>query len=224
MPQLVSAFEPSFVAPYTWALVVIVAIAVLRAALLSWRLIGRVRWRRVPLDDVLHGSAVADDLARAALANRVSQKSPSEESLAQVRADSRVDLDTALRTLRAADLRFDYLWRRLAVDVSLMRSLTRLALFAAAFMTVFGFVPSWTYFVVDNATDATIGGLPASNVWALFRALEGIRVRLMVGLGVAGGLCLVAMVFDGLLQQRLASWKYFCATVRNALSDGQPGE
>ena len=200
MPYVVWAFEPMFAEPYTWLLVAIAAVTVFRAGLLSWRLFGGVPRRRIGLDRVLDGSVPPEDSARAALANRISHEPPSEERLAQLRAGSRVDLDAALRTLRATDFRFDYLWRRQAVGVSSTRGLLRLTLIAAAFITVYGFFPNWQYLYVDSNTTVFPAGLNE-----LYEACESILARLALGLGVAGGLCVVAMVFDGLLQHRLAS-------------------
>jgi len=210
--------SPSFVVLYTLLLVVIVAVTVVRAGWLSWRLFGGVPRRRIPLDRALDGSVSADDLARAALANLVSHETPPQERLAQLRALPRVELDAAVRTLRAADARFDYLWRRMGISVSSTWSLMRLALIAAAFITAYGFFPTWQYFLFGNRGSDTAG------LTALYRAGEDILARLTAGLGVAGGLCVVAMVFDGLLQHRLASWKYLYATARDALSGGPPLE
>jgi hypothetical protein len=203
--------SPSFAVLYTLLLAVIVAVTVVRAGRLSWRLFGGVPRRRIPLDRALDGSVSADDLARAALANLVSHETPPPERLAQLRALPRVELDAGLRTLRAADARFDYLWRRLAILVSSTRSLMRLALIAAVFITAYGFFPTWMYFY----NDSNVTGLKV-----LYEAGEWILARLSLGLGVAGGLCVVAMVFDGLLQHRLASWKYLYATARDAFSGG----
>ena len=83
----------------------------------------------------------------------------------------------------------------------------------------YAFFPTWMYFYHDPASDAFIAGLTS-----LYPAVEWILARLVVGLGVAGGLCVVAMVFDGLLQRRLAPWKYLYATARDALSGGPPLE
>jgi hypothetical protein len=213
------AFEPAFAAPYTWLLVAIVAITVVQAGLLSWRLFGRVPRQRIPLERVLDNAVPADDLARAALANLVRHEALSRERLGQLRTGPRVDLDAALRTLRAADARFDYLWRRLAIGVSLTAGLMRLTLIAAAFITAYGFFPNWEYFYGDTASDAFPAGLTA-----LYRAGGYVLARLTAGLAVAGVLCVVAMVFDGVLRHRLASWKYFYATARDALSDRQPLE
>src|SRR5262245_44074018 len=135
--------SPGFAALYTLVLIVIVVVTAVRAGRLSWRLFGRVPRQRISLERVLDNAAPADDLARAALANRVSHEAPPQERLAELRARPRVELDAALRTLRAADARFDYLWRRLAIRVSSTWSLMRLALIAAAFITAFGFVPTW---------------------------------------------------------------------------------
>ena len=52
-----------------------------------------------------------------------------------------------------------------------------------------------------------------TGIWAM--------AQLALGFAVAGVLCVVAMVFDGVLQRRLASWKYFYATTHNALADAQ---
>jgi hypothetical protein len=217
MHHVVWAFEPSFAEPYTWFLVAMVVATVFRAGVLSWRLFAGVPGRRIGLDRVLDGSVPSDDLARAALANRISHEPPADGRLAQLRSGSQVDLNAALRTLRATDFRFDYLWRRLAVGVSSTRSLVRLTLIAAAFITVYGFFPNWQYFYVDSDS----GSFPA-GLNELYRAGEWIIARLALGLAVAGGLCVVAMVFDGLLQHRLASWKYIYATTRDALSDEPP--
>ena len=217
--------SPPFALLYTLLLVVMVAVTVVRAGRLSWRLFGGVPRRRIPLDRALDGSVSADDLARAALANLVSHETPPQERLAQLRALPRVELDAALRTLRAADARFDYLWRRLAILVSSTRSLMRLALIAAAFITAYGFFPTWDYFTYgDRSGSGTIAGVPDYIVKALYQAGEWSLARLALGLAVAGVLCVVAMVFDGLLQRRLASWKYFYATARDAFSGGQPLE
>ena len=217
--------SPSFVSLYTVLLVVIVAVTVVRAGLLSWRLFGGVPRQRISIDRVLAGAVSADDLARAGLAKLVRHEALSQERLAQLRAGPRVELDAALRTLRAADARFDYLWRRLAIGVSSTWSLVRLALIAAAFITAYGFFPTWEYFTYgDRVGGGTIAGVPEYIVKGLYHAGEWTLARLALGLAVAGGLCVVAMVFDGLLQRRLASWKYLYATARDALSGGQPLE
>jgi hypothetical protein len=135
MRDMYWAFSPSFVAPYAWLLIAMVAVTIVRAALLSWHLLGGVLRRRVPLDRVLDGSVPADDLAHAALANLVSHEAMPQERLAQLRAGPRIERDTALRTLRAADARFDYLWQPLAIGVSSTWGLARLTLIAAAFTT-----------------------------------------------------------------------------------------
>jgi hypothetical protein len=208
---------------YALLLAVMLAITVVRAGGLSWRLFGGVARRRMPLERVLDGSISADDLARAALANLVSPEQ-SEERLAQLRTGPRAELDAALRTLRAADARFDYLWRRMAIRVSSTWSLMRLTVLVAAFFTAYGFFPTWQYFMLGDRTSTTIGGVPTYMVDTLYEAGEWTLARLALGLAVAGGLSVVSMVFDGLLQRRLASWKYLYATVRDALSGGQPLE
>jgi hypothetical protein len=205
---------------YGLLLAVMLAITFVRAGRLSWRLFGGVARRRMHPGRMLDGSTSADDLARAALANMVLPEQ-SEERLAQLRAGPRVELDAALRTLRAADARFDYLWRHMAIRVSSTWSLMRLTLIAAAFVTAYGFFPTWNALTYgDHAGTATIAGVPDYIVRGLYETGEWTLARLALGLAVAGVLCVVAMVFDGLLQRRLASWKYFYATARDALSDG----
>jgi TM2 domain-containing membrane protein YozV len=126
--------------------------------------------------------------------------------------------ETALRTLRAADVHFDYLWRRMAIRVSSTWNLMRLTLLAAGFITASGFFPTLQALSYGNRSSSiTIAGLDQAmyetGVWAL--------AQLGLGFAVAGVLCFIAMVLDGLLQRRLVSWKYFYATTRDALSDGQ---
>lgn len=209
--------SPSSIVFYAVPLALIMVITVVRTGVLSWRLLGVAR-PRMPLDRLLDGAMSADDLARAALANRVSPEPLPEERLAQLRMGPRVELDTALRTLRAADVRFDYLWRRMAIRVSSTWNLMRLTLLAAAFITAYGFLPRLQALSYGNrSSTGTIAGLDQAmletGVWVL--------AQLVLGFAVAGVLSGVAMVFDGLLQRRLASWKYFYATARDALSDGQ---
>lgn len=202
---------------YAVPLAVIVAITVVRAGVLSWRLFGVAR-ARMPLDRVLDGTMSADDLARAALANRVALEPLSGERLAQLRTGPHGELDTAVRSLRAADLRFDYLWRRMAIRVSSTWNLMRLTLIAAGLITTGEFFQRVGHFSYGNRISTVIiAGLDQAmykaGIWAL--------TQLSLGFAVAGVLCIVAMVFDGLLQRRLASWKYFYATTRDALSDGR---
>ena len=78
---------------YAVPLAVIVAITVGRAGVLSWRLFGVAR-SRMPLDRVRDGTMSADDLARAALANRVALEPLSAERLEQLRTGPRVEIDT----------------------------------------------------------------------------------------------------------------------------------
>jgi hypothetical protein len=212
-------FEPSFAEPYTWLLVAVVAVTVVRVGRLSWSLFGGVLPRRIALDRVLDGTVSPDDLARAAFASRVSHGALSADRLAQLRAGPRIDLEKPLRTLHVADARFDDRWRRLATGVSATRSLIRLTLIAATLSAAYAFLPKWEYFVAVNARYPSLAG-----VMGLFEASHWTLVRLSLGFGVAGGLSVVAVVFDGLLQHRLAAWKYLYATARDALADGDPLE
>jgi len=216
MHDLTRAFSPLFALLYTGFLITIVAVAVIRAGRLSYRLFGGARQHRVSLDGLLDSSVSTDDLARGPLVSLASPEAMSPERLARLRAGPRAEADATLRRLRAADARFAYLWRRQAIVVSSTWNLMRLTLIVAAFVTAYGFYPTWEY--------ATFGdnNSPDSLVLTLRRAGNWIRFRLAMGLAVAGLLCVVAMVFDAVLQRRLASWKYFYATARDALSDARP--
>jgi len=212
--DLEQAFSPLFAFLYGGVLATIVAVAILRAGRLAWRLFGGARRQRVSLDGVLDGSVSTDALARAALANLVPHEALSPARLAQVRARPGSDSDAALRTLRAADARFDYLWRRQAIVVLSTWNLMRLTLIVALFITAYGFYPTWEYasFGDNNSPEPLL-------VASLRRAGNWILFRLAMGCAVAGLLCVVAMVFDAMLQRRLANWNYFYATARDALSD-----
>jgi hypothetical protein len=212
-------FLLTFAEPYTGLLVALLAVTVVRAGLWSRRLFGGMFRHRTRVGCVLDGSVSPDGLARAALGNLVSNDAPSPERVARLRAGSRVELDAALRTLRAADARFDYLWRRLAIGVSSTRGLWHLALIAAAIITAYGCFPHFEYFVVDGARGAS-----SARLTALYEGGKWVMARLALGLGVAAVLAVLAMVFDGVLQHRLASWKYLYAKTRDALSGRQPLE
>jgi hypothetical protein len=209
--------SPTSLLFYAVPLALIVVLTIVRAGVMSWRLLAVARLR-LRLERLLDGAMSADDLARAALANRVSPEPLSEDRLAQLRAGPRVELDGALRTLRAADVRFDYLWGRMKIRVSSTWNLMRLTLLAAGLTTTSLFFPQYQALSYGHRSEIfTIAGVDK----ALFQAGEWAFTQLAFGFAVAGVLCVVAMVFDGLLQRRLASWKYFYATVRDALSDGQ---
>jgi hypothetical protein len=202
---------------YAMPLAPILAFTLVRAAVLSWHLLGVAR-PLMPLDGMLDGAVSADDFARATLANRVSREPLSEERLAQLRTGPRVKLETALRSLRTVDVRFDYLWQLMKSRVSSTWNLMRLTLLAAALITASGFLPTWRALSYgDRNRVVIIAGLEQ----AMFETVEWALTQLALGFAVAGVLCIVAMVFDGLLQRRLASWKYFYVTTRDALSDGQ---
>jgi hypothetical protein len=202
---------------YAVPLALIVVLTIVRAGVLLSRLFGGGARPRVAIERVLDGAMSADDLARAALANRVALEPLSEELLAQLRTRPRVERDAAVRTLRAADARFDYLWRRMAIRVSSTRHLIRLTLLAAGLITAFGFFPQLSANFYGSKGTVIIAGLDLAmfetGIWAM--------AQLALGFAVAGVLSVVAMVFDGMLQRRHASWKYFYASARDALSDGQ---
>jgi hypothetical protein len=96
--------------------------------------------------------------------------------LAPLRAGPSLDIEAGLRTLRAADARFDYLWRRLSIAVSSTRSLIRLTLIAAAFITAYGFFPNWKYLAAENGSTTVPAGLPA-----LLEVGEWVLARLALG-------------------------------------------
>ena len=203
---------------YAVPLAAIVALTVVRAGVMSSRLLGVAR-PRIPLQGIVDGTVSADDLARAALANRVALESISEERLAQLRAGRRAELATAQRTLRAADDQFDYLWRGMAIRVSSTWNLMRLTLIAAGLITTslfFDRLASNSY--GHRSRVVIIAGLDQ----AMYETVQWAMAQLALGFVVAGLLCIVAMVFDGLLQRRVASWKYFYASARAALSDAEP--
>ena len=198
------------------------AITVVRAGRLSWRLFCGVPRQRIPLDRMLDGSVAADDLARAALANLVSHEAPSAGTPRAVArgAAHRPGCRPAHaagggRPVRLSLAPPDY---SRVVDVEpdapdAHRGGVHHGLRVLSHVGVLHYG--------DRAGGYTIAGLPAYIVKALYEAGEWSLARLSLGLGVAGGLCVVAMVFDGLLQRRLASWKYCYATARDALSGGQ---
>ena len=202
---------------YAVPLALIVVLTIVSAGVFLSRLFGSGARPRVAIERVLDGAMSADELARAALANRVSPDPLSEDHLVQLRSSPRAEVDTALRTLRAADVRFEYLWRRMKIRVSSTWNLMRLTVLAAGFITAFGFFPQLSANLYGSRGSVIIAGLDKAlyevGIWAM--------AQLALGFAVAGVLCVVAMVFDGMLQRRLASWKYFCATSRDALSDGQ---
>lgn len=150
------------------------------------------------LDRLLDGSIDAEGLARAALANRVSRRPPSDARLTQLRADPRIDLDASARTVQAADARFDYLWHRSRAIVTTIRGLVVFTLIVSAFEAAYAFYPTWHYFYGGTITAFD----------ALARAGEWILARLAFGLGVSAALWLVSIVFDAVLEYRLASWRY----------------
>lgn len=217
MDTIETLSTPTSLFLYAVPLALIVATTLVRAAVMSWRLLGVAR-PRMRLERLLDGAMSADDLARAALANRVSRDPLSEGLLAQLRTGPRVELDTALRSLRAADVRFDYLWRRMAIRVSSTRNLMRLTLLAAGFITT-----SLFFYRLESASfgDRSRVDIILGLEQPMYETLVWAMAQLAFGFAVAGVLCVVAMVFDGMLQRRLASWKYFYATTRDALSDGQ---
>jgi hypothetical protein len=217
MRDIYPVTSPASIVLYALPLALVVVITIARAGVLSWRLLGVVR-PRMSLDRVLDGSVTADHLARAALTNRVSPVPLSEQQLAQLRTVPRVERDAALRTLRAADARFDYLWRRLAIRVSSTRHLMRLTLLAAGLLTTSMFYGEYEALSYgDRYTLPTIAGIDLF----LFETGMWVLTQLALGFAVAGVLCVVAMVFDGLLQRRHASWKYCYATAHDALSNGE---
>lgn len=206
----------SSIVRYGVPLAPIVVIAVICAGVLSRRLLGGSP-PRMPVDRVLDGGVSPDAFARAALANRISPEPLSRERLAQLRA-APGELASAIRALRAADARFDYLRRHMAIYVSSIWNLMRLTLLVAALITASGFLPMWrglTYGTWSGPVtfESLYPAIFETGVWALS--------QLAFGFSVAAVMCIVAMVFDAMLQRRLASWKYVYSTVRDALSDGQ---
>jgi hypothetical protein len=217
MDNIETLTTPTSLVLYAVPLALIVATTLVRAAVMSWRLLGVAR-PRMRLERLLDGAISADDLARAALANRVSRGPLSEQLLAQLRTRPRVELDAAVRTLRAADVRFDYLWGRMNIRVSSTWNLMRLTLLAAGWIT--------TSLFFDRLESASFGNRSRIDIIAglqrpMYETVVWAIAQLALGFAVAGVLCVVAMVFDGVLQRRLASWKYFYASARDALSDGQ---
>ena len=217
MDNIETLTTPTSLVLYAVPLALIVATTLVLAAVMSWRLLGVAR-PRMPIERVLDGSVSADDLARAALANRLSPGPLSEELVAQLRTGPRVELDTALRTLRAVDVRYDYLWRRMNILVSSTRNWMRLTLLAAGFIT--------TSLFFDRLESASFGLRTRIDTIAglqrpMYETVVWAMAQLALGFAVAGLLCVVAMVFDGMLHRRRASWKYFYASAVDALSDTQ---
>ena len=94
----------------------------------------------------------------------------------------------------------------------------RLTLLAAGFITT-----SLFFYRLESASfgDRSRVDIILGLEQPMYETLVWAMAQLAFGFAVAGVLSVVAMVFDGMLQRRLASWKYFYATVRDALSDGQ---
>lgn len=208
----VSLFHgPDLARLFVLFLVVMGVIAAARSARLSWRLFRPLAPGRVSLDLLMQGAVSADRLAATALATTLTI-----EGRVETHRDAREDpppsaRQSALRTLRMADLKFRYVWRLSQASVIAMRGLMQVTLLGTLFGTIVNAYPAFDWEMMGPTVTASAG---------LYSAGKVLLNRLAAGLLLCAAIWAASTFFHVWLQRRKASWRYFLAIARDTVSHG----
>jgi len=202
---IVWELEPAYARQFYVFLAIVCVMALVRAVWLA-RHVSPTPWfnpHRIALQHVIAGTVAADLLARSALANVVYLEVGIEA------AHETVDRDAAIRTLRAADTQFSYLWQLAHARVVATRGLLWLTLIVSAMIAFYGAVPEW-YDLYNNQNNPGMASLMQAINIVFARFARGLFVCALLG-----GMCIF---FEGRLIRRMAFWKMFHATAMDSLS------
>jgi hypothetical protein len=200
--------QPLVVKSLLLALCVVAVIAVVRFGRLARQLYRYPSESPLP-EDIVRGEADPDLLAASALASRALCKAALAERTNCASATESATPRNALYVLRVAESRFQYLWERCSADVVSTRRASVFACAMSVVMVAYGASP--VYHGYHNNSKLT-------GYYCLFLTAEQLLGTLGFGLLLSAVLYLASGVFERTLAERMTSWKYFCARLKNELS------
>jgi hypothetical protein len=189
-------------------LLAVVFVSVMRFVRLAWRFYRRSGGPILP-EAVVRGAVDPDRLARSALANRLRY-----ENIAQRRKDTESSAQTAtgkqvFSTLRAAENTFLYFSERCCADVKSAKRASVLVLLLSLAIVSYGVYPAFDLWCAES-----------HNTMSECLQLTALQQSYELGLGLL--LCamvyMVAGFFERVLADRRASWRFFCARLKNETS------
>jgi hypothetical protein len=197
--------QPMGVKLFLLGLLVVTLISVMRLGRLARRLY-RYSGGRILPENIVKEEVEPDLLAASALASRVSNRTALERQVDSGSSAEGVGAEKVLQVLRAAEIRFAYLWERCSADVESTKRASLLTFLVSLAMVAYGASP--TYYLYFNN-----GNLPGS--YCLFLTAQQLLALLALGWSCCAALYLTSSFFERALADRKTSWKYFCATLRN---------
>jgi hypothetical protein len=188
--------EPPHAQLFYAVLAVVCIVSLAQATLLSVAVFGLPRLKRRSREALGAEERAAVDLAAAGLAGRIGQDG--RRFLGSVPARTEWE-----RVLREADAHFSFEWQMAYARVSATREFAKLAVLLSVLVVSFGAYSTLFLSIYEI-------NIPVAT--ALLRGLRVLMTRLTIGLAVSIALCAMAMVFNGRLIRRKASWGLFRAT------------
>jgi hypothetical protein len=197
--SLTWAAQPTLIRWFLIYLALILGIALVRAARLSWHVGLKPERKTKPLESVVDAGTDPAVIAKLGLALSSStllrRGDPGHQPLVPNERRSVV-----LDTLRKADNEFLYLWNALYADIRSLRRLVQLTLLMSVLVPIYAIFPSFH----DLLATGHITGLSAA-----VESFEAFCAHLAWGLAVSAVLLLLYGYFEGVLARRKATWLYF---------------
>ena len=190
-----------------WILALFVS-SVVRFVKLWWR-IARHSGMRLSVDEIVRGNFEPDLLATIALAKPSPCDADLEKSTKFEGDGGDLGVERSLYLLRAADIRFLFLWERYYAVVRSSKWAGSLTCLLSLIMVIYGVFPTYSRYHNDTNLDGTTSFLLAA---------EQLTTTLAFGLFLAAILYVGASHFERLLMQRKACWNYFSSKMKNDLS------
>jgi hypothetical protein len=189
-------------------LLAVVFISAVRFVRLAWRLYRRSGGSVLP-DAVVRGAVDPDRLARSALANGLRYETVAHQSMDTDSSAQTIAGKGVFSTLRAAEDAFLHLSEECCADVKSAKRASVLILLLSFAIVSYGVYPAFNWFCGESNRTMS----ECLQLMALQQFYE-----LGFGLLLCAMVYMVAGFFERVLDDRRASWKFFCARLKDETS------
>jgi hypothetical protein len=185
-------------------LIAVYGIAIVCSIRLGWFLISIGQRKRISVRSIVDGEVGAEVLVRAALSDQILIELSNRVDATPTEALSSTREKVALRTLRAADSSFLYLFGIRQTEVAIINRLAALTFIVSFLVITYGAFSTWA----GEFNNRNITGYEALLITAAL-----LLARLALGLSTCTILYGISSIFNVMLMRRVNKWKYLYSQV-----------